>query len=140
MLNAQKDYSTAANPFKLHKFSENTEHSVQAGLKALQWILSPIGTDQFFRFIYLVFLTKFYIFSDIFQKRVLVLKRITNAYFDNFFNTEDFNNMIKNVGCFIHSLKSLTEVINFLKMISHENINLHEGFKIPENHDFSALC
>lgn len=81
VLNAQKDYSTAANPFKLFKFSADSEHSVQVGLKALQWILSPIGTDQFF--------------NDIFQKRVLVLKRSTNGYYDGFFNTEDFNNMLK---------------------------------------------
>uniref|UniRef100_A0A1I8C2U1 Bifunctional lysine-specific demethylase and histidyl-hydroxylase n=1 Tax=Meloidogyne hapla TaxID=6305 RepID=A0A1I8C2U1_MELHA len=81
VLNAQKDNSTASNPFKLFRFSADTQHSVQAGLKALRWILSPIGTDQFF--------------SDIFQKRVLVLKRSTNGYFDGFFNTEDFNNMLK---------------------------------------------
>ncbi|CAK5025472.1 unnamed protein product [Meloidogyne enterolobii] len=82
VLNAQKDYSTASSPFKLFKFSENTEHSVQVGLKVLQWILSPIVTDEFF--------------NNIFQKRVLVLKRVTNGYFDGFFNTEDFKDMLKN--------------------------------------------
>ncbi|CAK5076569.1 unnamed protein product [Meloidogyne enterolobii] len=82
VLNAQKDYSTAANPFKLFKFSADTEHSVQVGLKVLQWILSPIVTDTFF--------------NDILQKRVLVLKRATNAYFDGFFNIGDFKDMLKN--------------------------------------------
>uniref|UniRef100_A0A914KTD9 Bifunctional lysine-specific demethylase and histidyl-hydroxylase n=1 Tax=Meloidogyne incognita TaxID=6306 RepID=A0A914KTD9_MELIC len=86
VLNAQKDYSTAANPFKLFKFSADTEHSVQVGLKVLQWILSPIVTDTFF--------------NDVFQKRVLVLKRATNAYFDGFFNTEDFKDMLKNNNVF----------------------------------------
>nr|CAD2196721.1 unnamed protein product [Meloidogyne enterolobii] len=75
VLNAQKDHSTASSPFKLFKFSENTEHSVQVGLKVLQWILSPIQH---------------------FSKACSCIEACYKWLFDEFFNTEDFKDMLKN--------------------------------------------
>uniref|UniRef100_A0A915DGW4 Bifunctional lysine-specific demethylase and histidyl-hydroxylase n=1 Tax=Ditylenchus dipsaci TaxID=166011 RepID=A0A915DGW4_9BILA len=66
-------------------FSE--ENSVQSGLSALAWLINPMDVQTFF--------------SEIFQKRALVIKRGTaknqgSQYFKNFFTTADFVTMVQN--------------------------------------------
>lgn len=82
LLKAQEGFSIASSTFRVGKFSSNfDDHSVQVALKALQWILSPVDPQLFFR--------------DIFQKRVLVVKRNEKAYFDGFFGTKDLAELLQ---------------------------------------------
>jgi hypothetical protein len=67
----------------LFRFSEDTDHSVQIGLKALSWILGPMNSPTFF--------------DNIFQKRALVIKRNSAKYFEDFFSTPDFFKMLDKV-------------------------------------------
>jgi hypothetical protein len=99
VLKAEEGYSIATSPFHLHKFSANLDdHSVQVGLTALQWILSPIDSQCFFRFSsFLKIIKHIFFFSDIFQKRVLVVKRSASTYFEGIFSTQMFTKMLQNV-------------------------------------------
>uniref|UniRef100_A0A914HIU9 Bifunctional lysine-specific demethylase and histidyl-hydroxylase n=1 Tax=Globodera rostochiensis TaxID=31243 RepID=A0A914HIU9_GLORO len=81
ILEALEGYTIAASPFALFKFSEGVDHSVQVATKALQWITSPIDSQTFF--------------SDFFQKRVFVVNRKAKDYFDGFFGTADFFEMLQ---------------------------------------------
>ncbi|KAI1719545.1 cupin superfamily protein [Ditylenchus destructor] len=73
-----------AKLFEEFMFSE--ENSVQTGLNALAWIISPLDVQTFF--------------AKVFQKRALVVKRGTNKdkgahYLDNFFTVQHFVEMLQ---------------------------------------------
>ena len=67
ILESEEDFSIAVLPFSLFQFSSNTGHSVEAGLNALKWIISPMNCQTFFSLVNSIF----QIWSEVLGKYII---------------------------------------------------------------------